>query len=81
MILFEKQYKYQFHDSALFLEDSVNWLMENQNTDGLWDWGAQTKDPWGYFCNFSTIRNYKYNRIVDCTIEVLDFLKRYLDQN
>lgn len=71
----------KFRGSALFLADSVNWLLENQNADGLWDWGPQIKDPWGYFNYFSTNRNYKYNRIVDCTMEVLDFLKTYLDHN
>lgn len=71
----------RFRGSAMFLADSVNWIMENQNTDGLWDWGSQIKDPWGYFNYFSTSRNYKYNRIVDCTMEVLDFLKTYLDRN
>lgn len=71
----------QFHGSALFLADSVKWLMENQNADNLWDWGAQVKDPWGYFCYFSTNRNYKYNRIVDCTMEILSFLKIYIDNN
>lgn len=71
----------QFRGSALYLEDSVNWLIENQNADGIWDWGAQVKDPWGYFGYFSTNRNYKYNRVVDCTMEVLNFLKTYIDHN
>lgn len=71
----------QFRGSALYLAESVDWLIKNKNTDGLWDWGTQVKDPWGYFCYFSTNRNYKYNRVVDCTIEVLDFLKTYLDHN
>ena len=71
----------QFHGSALYLSDTVNWLMENQNTDGLWDWGTQVKDPWGYYGYFSTTRNYRYNCIVDCTMEVLDFLKKYIDNN
>lgn len=71
----------QFRGSALYLADSVNWLIENQNADGLWDWGPQVKDPWGYFNYFSTNRNHKYNRIVDCTMEVLNFLKTYIDHN
>jgi hypothetical protein len=71
----------QFRGSALYLADSVDWLMANQNADGLWDWGTQTKDPWGYFGYFSTTRNYRHNRVVDCTMEVLSFLKKYLDNN
>ena len=71
----------QFRGSALYLENSVNWLMNNQNSDGLWDWGTQTKDPWGYFGYFSTTRNYRHNRVVDCTMEILNFLKKYLDNN
>lgn len=71
----------QFRGSSVFLEEAVDWLMENQNDEGLWDWGAQTKDPYGYFHYFSTTRKYKYNRIVDCTMEILDFLKQYIDHN
>ncbi|MHB1151135.1 MAG: hypothetical protein ACYCWE_02140 [Eubacteriales bacterium] len=71
----------QFRGSALFLADSVEWLMQNQNADGLWDWGTQTKDPWGYFGYFSTNRNYSHNRITDCTMEILSFLKKYIDNN
>lgn len=70
----------QFRGSALYLEDSADWLMKNQNARGLWDWGTQVKDPWGYFGYFSTLRS-KYNRTVDCTMEVLCFLKTYLDRN
>ena len=71
----------QFRGSALYLADSVNWLMENRNADGLWDWGTQVKNPWGYFGYFSTNKNYKHNRIVDCTMEILNFLKIYIDHN
>ncbi|HBN83731.1 MAG TPA: hypothetical protein DDZ89_07780 [Clostridiales bacterium] len=71
----------QFRGSAIYLADSVDWLMGNQNSEGLWDWGTQVKDPWGYFGYFSTNRNYLYNRIVDCTMEILSFLKTYIDHN
>ncbi|MDF2859482.1 MAG: hypothetical protein K0Q87_5333 [Neobacillus sp.] len=27
----------QFRGSALYLADAVNWLIENQNADGIWD--------------------------------------------
>ncbi|MDD4124862.1 MAG: hypothetical protein PHW77_03955 [Eubacteriales bacterium] len=71
----------QFRGSALYLADSVNWLMENRNADGLWDWGTQVKDPWGYFGYFSTGKSNGHNRVVDCTVEILSFLKKYLDHN
>ncbi|MDR0292646.1 MAG: hypothetical protein LBH95_00640 [Oscillospiraceae bacterium] len=71
----------QFRGSALFLSAAAEWLMERQNTDGLWDWGPQTKDPWGYFGYFSTARGDTHTRTVDCTMEVLSFLKTYLDHN
>lgn len=54
----------QFRGSALYLKDAVDWIMENVREDGLWDWGTQVKDPWGYFGYFSCNRNYKYNRVV-----------------
>ncbi len=71
----------QFKGSRLYLADAVDWLLSNQNADGLWDWGPQIKDPWGYFGYFSTNRNYKHNRIVDCSMEILNFLKNYIDNN
>lgn len=70
-----------FRGSAMYLAESVDWLLGNLNHDGLWDWGSQTKDPWGYFGYFSTTRNYKMNRVVDCTMEILTFLKTYIDRN
>lgn len=71
----------QFRGSKLYLADSVDWLLSNKNAEGLWDWGSQIKDPWGYFGYFSTNRNYKHNRVVDCTMEILNFLKKYVDHN
>ncbi len=71
----------QFRGSRLYLEHAVDWLMENVREDGVWDWGTQVKDPWGYFGYFSCNRNYKHNRVVDCTVEILDFLKHYIDNN
>jgi hypothetical protein len=75
------KYINQFRDTKEYLQSAIEWLMDNQNQDGLWDYGPQTKDPWGYFGYFSTNRNYKYNRVVDCTIEVLNIMKVYLDHN
>ncbi len=71
----------QFRGSELYLKKAVEWIMENVREDGVWDWGTQIKDPWGYFGYFSCNRKYRYNRVVDCTIEILDFLKHYIDNN
>jgi len=72
----------QFRGSKIYLSEAVDWLLSNRNVDGLlWDWGSQIKDPWGYFGYFSTNRNYKHNRIVDCSMEILNFLKKYIDNN
>lgn len=71
----------QFRGSACYLQNAVEWIMENVREDGVWDWGTQVKDPWGYFGYFSCNKNYKYNRVVDCTIEILDFLKHYIENN
>lgn len=70
----------QFRGSAVYLERFVRWLME-QAEDGLWDWGVQEKDPWGYFGYHSCSRKYAHNRMVDCSMEILGFLKTYLDNN
>lgn len=71
----------RFRGSGLYLEGAVEWILENARGDGLWDWGTQTKDPWGYFRYFSCNRNYRHNRVVDCTMEVLSFLKQYRENN
>ncbi len=71
----------QFKGSALYLKDATEWLIEQANSDGLWDWGSQIKDPWGYFGYFSCNRHYQHNRIVDCTIEILSYLKGYIENN
>lgn len=71
----------QFKGSELFLGNAVQWLQEQRNEDGLWDWGPQVNDPWGYFGYFSCNRHYKHNRVVDCTMEILSFLKQYIEHN
>ena len=71
----------QFRGSALYLAEAVAWLLDNRNADGLWDWGTQVKDPWGYFGYFAVGRQTVQSRVVDCTMEVLKFLKTYADQN
>ena len=71
----------QFRGSALYLSRAAAWLMEQANADGLWDWGPQEKDPWGYFGYHSCNRKYAHNRVVDCSMEVLGFLKMYMERN
>lgn len=71
----------QFRGSALYLSRAAAWLMEQANADGLWDWGPQEKDPWGYFGYHSCNRKYAHNRVVDCSMEVLGFLKTYMERN
>ena len=71
----------QFRGSGLYLADAVSWLQKQAREDGLWDWGPQVNDPWGYFGYFSCNRHYQYNRVVDCTMEILSFLKKYIENN
>jgi hypothetical protein len=71
----------QVRGSALYLAGAADWLLRNRNADGLWDFGPQIKDPWGYFGYFSTNRNYRHNRVVDCSMEVLSFLGKYIKNN
>lgn len=71
----------QFRGSRIYLEDAVEWILENAREDGLWDWGPQVKDPWGYFKYFSCSRHYSHNRVADCTVEVLSFLEQYMEHN
>ena len=71
----------QFRGSRLYLEDAVIWLLKQAGEDGLWDFGPQIKDPWGYFGYFSCNRSYRHNRIVDCSMEILSFLKKYIETN
>lgn len=75
------RYINRFKGSKMYLENAAEWILENAREDGLWDWGPQIKDPWGYFGYFSCNRHYSHNRVVDCTIEVLSFLKQYIENN
>ena len=71
----------QFKGSKAYLQDAVDFLMASQNPDGLWDYGSQIKDPWGYFGNFAVGRITPETRVADCTMEVLSFLNAYLESN
>ena len=72
----------QFRNTRKYLDDTVDWLERNKNQDNLWDFGPQVSfDPWGAWRYFSTNKNHKYNRTVNCTMEVLSVFKKYLDNN
>ena len=72
----------QFKNNRKYLDDTVNWLENNKNRDNLWDFGPQVSfDPIGDNRYFAINRNFKYNRTVNCTIEVLNVFKKYLDNN
>lgn len=71
----------QFRGSGLYLHHAVDWLLDQTEEHGLWDWGPQTNDPWGYFGYFSCNRHYQHNRVVNGTMEILKFLKKYLENN
>ncbi|MBH1942592.1 hypothetical protein I5677_17010 [Mobilitalea sibirica] len=75
------KYINQFRNTKDYLSNAMEWLLSNRDLDGLWDYGSQIKDPWGYYGYFSTNRKYKYNNKVDCTMEVLNILKTYIDHN
>lgn len=78
---FPINYINQFKNNREYLDGAINWLMKSQIKNGFWDWGPQVKDPWGYFYYLSTTKSYAYNRIVNCTAEVLTIFKKYLDNN
>jgi len=72
----------QFKNTGKYLNDTIEWLECNKNQDDLWDFGPQVSfDPIGDCRFFSLNRNYKYNRLVNCTMEVLNVFKKYLDNN
>jgi hypothetical protein len=75
------KYINQFRDTKEYLQETMDWLLKNKMNSGFWDYGTQVKDPWGYYGYFSTNRNYKYNKVVDATMEVLSVMKTYLDRN
>lgn len=75
------KYINHFHNTQNYLEPAMDWLLENRGADGLWDYGPQTNDPWGYYGYFSLEKTYAKNRVIDCTLEVLSVLKTYLDHN
>jgi hypothetical protein len=72
----------RFKFTRKYLDETVNWFDSSKNQDNLWDYGSQVSfDPWGSWRYFSANKNYKYNRLVNCTMEVLHVFKKYLDNN
>ena len=72
----------QFKNTREYLDDTVDWLERSKNQDNLWDFGPQVSfDPWGDRRYFAVNRKHQYNRIVNCTMEVLSVFKKYLDNN
>ena len=76
------EYINQFRNTGEYLDDTIDWLEINRNQDNLWDFGPQVSfDPIGCNRYFSTNNNNRYNRIVNCTVQVLSQFKKYLDNN
>ena len=72
----------QFRNTGKYLSDTIEWLEKNRNNDNLWDFGPQVGfDPIGDNRYFSLSKNYRYNRIVNCTMQVLNVFKTYLENN
>ena len=72
----------QFKNTQEYLSDTIEWLENNKNYDNFWDFGPQVSfDPIGDQRYFAINKNYKYNRAVNCTVEVLNVFKTYLDNN
>lgn len=71
-----------FSGNSRYLQGPVEWIMNGRSEDGLWDFGPQIKDPFGYYRYLSTGGwKKRSNRILDCTVEILVILKKYLDSN
>lgn len=70
-----------FKGTTEYLQNAAEWLLEQRGDNGIWDWGSQIRDPWGYFNYFSCNRHYSYNRIVNGSMEVLLFLAKYIENN
>jgi len=72
----------QFKHTRKYLDATIDWFESCKNQDNLWDCGPQASfDPWGSWRYFATNKNYKYNRLVHCTMEILHVFKKYLDNN
>lgn len=71
-----------FSGNARYLQGTAEWIMNGRNENGMWDFGPQMKDPFGYFRYLSTEGwKKRQNRVIDCTVEILVLLKKYLDSN
>lgn len=71
-----------FRQNGKYLWKAMEWLWNGRSDEGLWDFGPQIKDPFGYFCYLSEDGWRKAGkRAIDCTVEVLVLLRRYIDFN
>ncbi|NLO39897.1 MAG: hypothetical protein GX115_10580 [Ruminiclostridium sp.] len=71
-----------FKGNSRYLQGPIEWVINGRSEDGLWDFGPQIKDPFGYYRYLSTEGwKKRQNRVIDCTVEILVILKKYLDSN
>lgn len=71
-----------FKGNSRYLQGPIDWVMSGRNENGMWDFGPQIKDPFGYYRYFSTEGwKIRQNRITDCTIEILAIIKKYINSN
>jgi hypothetical protein len=76
------EYFTRFKGNSRYLQGPVKWMMSGRNEEGMWDFGPQIKDPFGYY-RYLSAEGWKKrsNRMMDCTVEILVILKKYLDSN
>jgi hypothetical protein len=71
-----------FRNASVYLQPAVEWLLAGRDEDGLWDYGPQAADPFGYTRKLAAPDWRKpVNRKLDCTMEVLVLLKEYIRNN
>jgi len=71
----------QFYHTEDYLAQAMDWLENRRGADGLWDYGPQIKDPWGYFGYWSKSKQHAVNRALDCSMEVLRVFDAYRRHN
>jgi hypothetical protein len=65
-----------FRLSAKQIEDSIDWIWNQQNQDGLWDFGARSTSS--TFMPLSVDWRVKKNRMIDWSTRVLILISQYL---
>ncbi len=66
----------RFPQAKPFLETAADWLMGQQNSNRLWDFGSKANN--GYDLPLSASRHNPLDRQVDCTVRILNFLNRVI---